>query len=655
MRQQQETQGRFRVRPCFAGSRHPLLLAMAAVLAPPLAAGVAEAAQGDPQEVIVVATRMAVSPDSIGNTVTVLNEAAIKESQAIVVSDLLASTPGITFARNGGPGTLTTVRIRGAEADQTLVLIDGVQMNDPSAAGGGFDFGNLMMGDISRIEILRGAQSTLYGSQAIGGVLNIVTREPEGRLAGSLQGELGSYQSGMFKGSVGGKFDRLSFRVGGGYYNTSGVSTFAGGQEKDPFRNSTLTARVGYDFTPDVALDLRAYYADGKSNYDGFPAPTFTFADEGDYGVTRQFVSYNGVRFGLFGNRLQNRIAYQVTNTDRGLFLNNGLSVTQTGDYSGQNHRVEYQGTLEIADGYRAVFGLQHETAEMTTKSEAIAADVGQDSIYAQLQAEVIKGLTFTAGGRHDDHDTFGTHQTGQFAVAWALDSGTVLRASVGQGFKAPTLYQLFSPYRNSTLNPEESDSWDAGIEQRFMDRRVVLSGTYFSRHTRNQIDFLSCTVPLNALCTAAGHSSFGYYQNTGRAEASGVELQATLNPVEPLQVQLNYTNMQAENRTPGSSAFGKRLPRRPDTSANLSITYDWPIELKTTVAARYAGDSFDNASNTRRLESYTLVDLRVAYTLREGMELFGRVENAFDEKYETIYQYGTLGRAGFLGLSTKF
>lgn len=629
--------------------------AMATVLAAAALAGTATGAEANLEEVIVVATRMAVSPDTVGNSVTVLNERLIRESQAIVVSDLLASTPGVTFARNGGPGTLTSVRIRGAESDQTLVLIDGVQMNDPSAAGGGFDFGNLLVGDISRIEILRGAQSTLYGSQAIGGVLNIITREPEGTLGGSLQGEIGSFQSGMFKGSMGGKFDRLSFRVGAGYYNTSSVSTFAGGQEKDPFRNSTVTARLGYEFTPDVALDLRAYYADGKSNYDGFPAPAFVFADEGDYSITRQFVSYNGLRFGLFGNRLQNRVAYQYTNNDRGLYLNNGLSVSRTGDYQGQNNRVEYQGTIEIADGYRAVFGLQHEQSEMVTKSEAISADVGQDSIYAQVQGEVAKGLTLTAGGRHDDHETFGTHQTGQFAVAWALDSGTVLRASVGQGFKAPTLYQLFSPYRNPGLEPEQSSSWDAGVEQRLMDRRVVLSATYFSRDTRNQIDFLSCTVPLNALCTAAGHSSFGYYQNTGRAAATGIELQASLHPVEPFEVQLNYTNMQAENRTPGSSNFGKRLPRRPDTSANLSVSYQWPVGLKTTVAARYSGASFDNAANSRRLDSYTLVDLRVAYALSDSMEMFGRLENAFDEEYETVYQYGTLGRSGFVGLSTKF
>lgn len=654
LHQEQEAQGR-QGRFTLTGSRRPLILAVAAILAGPLAAGTAGAAQGDLQEVIVVATRMAVSPDSVGNTVTVLNEAAIKESQAVIVSDLLATTPGITIARNGGPGTLTSVRIRGAEADQTLVLIDGVQMNDPSSTGGGFDFGNLLVGDISRIEILRGAQSTLYGSQAIGGVLNIVTAEPKGRLAGTLQGELGSYDTGTFKGSVGGEFDKLTVRLGGAYYNTAGISAFSAGREKDPFRNTTLTGRVGYAFTDDLRIDLRAYHADGKSSYDGFPAPAFAFADEGDYGTTRQFVGYAGLHFDLFDDRLQSRIAYQSTSNDRGTFLDNGIAVTRTGQYEGDNRRYEYQGTWAIADGYRAVFGLQREDSSMDSLSAPQHAEVSQTSFYAQLQGEVVDGLTLTAGGRSDDHDTFGTHETAQFAAAWALDSGTVLRASVGQGFKAPTLYQLFSEYFNRDLVPEQSTSWDAGVEQRLWDRKVVLSATYFSRDTRNQIDFLSCTTPLNALCLAPGHSSFGYYENTAKTHADGVELQATLQPVEPLQVQLNVTQMQTENRSPGSANFGKSLARRPDTTGNLSVSYAWERGFKTAVAVRYAGESFDNASNARRLDGYTLLDLRVGYSFNDSIEVFGRIENALDEEYQTAYQYGTLGRAGFLGLSTKF
>ncbi|MGC3982564.1 MAG: TonB-dependent receptor [Steroidobacteraceae bacterium] len=614
----------------------------------------AQAADDGLDEVVVVATRTAVSLDTVGNSVTVLNEQAIKDSQATIVSDLLATTAGITFARNGGPGTLTSVRIRGAESDQTVVLIDGVQMNDPSSPGGGFDFGNLLVGDIARIEILRGSQSTLYGSQAIGGVVNIVTKEAEGKTSGSVQTEIGSMQTGNTKASIGGKYDRISFRLAGGYYNTEGVSAYSLGQEKDPFRNTTFTGRFGVDVTDNVQLDLRALYTDGKYNYDGFPAPAFTFADEGDYGITRQFVGYGGVNFQLFDNRFQNRVAYQSTSTNRGTYLSTGTSVTRNGYYVGDNKRYEYQGTWKIADGYQAVFGAQHENTEMDSLSAPKHAEVDQDSFYAQVQAEVIKGLTLTGGERHDKHDTYGTHNTGQLAVAWALPSDTILRASWSQGFKAPTLYQLYSDYYNRDLKPEESTGWDTGVQQRLWNRRINLQLSYFSRDTKNQITYTNCNAAV-PLCVTPGHSTFGYYANTAQTEATGVEFQATLRPLDALEVVANYTHMKAEDRSPGSTTLGKRLARRPDTTANLSVSYTWPIALKTTVAGRYSGESFDNASNLRKLDAYTLVDFRLAYELSEQVELFGRMENVFDEEYETVYQYGTVGRAGYAGVTVKF
>jgi vitamin B12 transporter len=171
------------------------------------------------------------------------------------------------------------------------VLIDGVQINDPSSTGGGFDFGNLLVGDIARVEILRGPQSTLYGSQAIGGVINIVTREADDRPSGRLQAEYGSRSTSQYKAGVGARYDGLSFRLGGARYETDGVSAFDAGSETDPFRNTSFAGRVGYAFSPDFSVDLRAYYADGQSNYDGFPPPFFVFADEGDYTNSRQLIT----------------------------------------------------------------------------------------------------------------------------------------------------------------------------------------------------------------------------------------------------------------------------------------------------------------------------------------------------------------------------
>jgi vitamin B12 transporter len=612
-----------------------------------------------PEEVVVVANRAPVSLDKVGNSVSVLNEATIKESQASLVSDLLVTTPGVAQTRNGGPGSPTAIRIRGAETSQTLVLIDGVQMNDPSSVDGAFDFGNLLVGDISRIEILRGSQSTLYGSQAIGGIINIITTEPVGELQADMHGELGSYKTRDAGASLGGQFDQASFRMAGTAYHSDGVSSFARGTETDPFKNASFSGRFGYAFTPEIKLDLRAFYSDSTDHYDGFPPPFFSFADEGDSSTTRQFIGYAGLDFDLFDARLKNRIAFQSTDTDRETFLETPVSVTKNGTFDGKNQRYEYQGTWLITDGYQTVFGFQREESKMTSDSDPLHADVSENSYYAQLQAEVIKGLTLTAGERRDDHDTFGTHDTGQLAAAWVLPSDTVLRASWGQGFKAPTLYQLFSQYFNHDLRPEESHGWDAGVEQHFLDRRVMVSATYFSRDTKNQIDFLDCPPPLpGSVCAQPGHSTFGFYSNVDKTQSRGYELQAELNLTDDLAITGNYTHMKATDESDGPE-HGLRLIRRPDVLANASVSYRWPVHLTTTVAARYTGPSFDNDFDTFPasrvvLGGFTLVDFRAAWALNDHVSITGRVENAFDKKYQTVLDFGTLGRAGFVGIDVK-
>src|SRR5882672_11819030 len=276
------------------------------------------------------------------------------------------------------------------------------------------------------------------------------------------------------------------------------------------------------------------------------------------------------------------------------------------------------------------------------------------DSGYAQLQGEVITGLTLTAGGRYDKHDVFGGHSTGQFAAAWTLNDGhTVLRASFGQGFKAPSLYQLYSNYGNKALQPEFANSWDAGVEQHGWDGRLVLSATYFNLDSRDLIEFFDCTTPkTQPLCAT---EPFGYYANVARASARGVELQAAVNPSDQLSLSANYTLTDAQDRSNGSATFGNELPRRPKSAANTSATYRWPSHLSATVGARYAGRTFDDAANRIALGGYVLVDLKISYALGERLELYARVDNATGKHYETAYLYGTYGRTGFAGVRATF
>ncbi len=617
--------------------------------------------------VVVVANRTPQPLAKVGQSVTVLTLPEIQADQELVISDIIVRTPGVGFSRNGGPGSATGLRIRGAESDQTQVLIDGVKLNDPSAPGGGYNFGDLLVSDVARIEILRGPQSTLYGSQAIGGVVNIVTVDPSRPLQGDAQVEGGSFGTGYAKAGIGGREGKLTWRLAANAYTSTGISAFSerrGGKEPDGYRNQGVTGRLGYAFTPDVSLDLRGVYVQARNKFDGFSTPTFSFGDDAEYGATRETIGYAGLNAAALDGRLKNRVAVQYTLTQRDSYDPADAPATKVFDGRGINARAEYQGTFAIAPGYAAVFGAEHERSSLTTSSPAFdfppglaptKAHVSINSGYGQLQGEVLPGLNLTGGLRYDDHETFGGHTTGQAAAAWSLFEGaTTLRFSYGQGFKAPTLYQLYSIYGSIGLNPEEADGWDAGVEQRFWGGRATVQATYFARDTTNLITFVSCPFrgPLTGRCVT---QSNGYYANVARSEADGVELSGAVRPIGTLEVTANYTYTHAQDRSPGAATFGRELARRPQEMANVAASYTFPFALKTGVAVRYAGRSFENAANTTRLKSYTLVDLRASYPLPHGLEVYARVENLFDKPYETAFRYGTPGRAGYAGVRATF
>ena len=619
-------------------------------------------------EVVVTANRTPEPRRRVGSDVTVIDAATIAERQPQSVSDLLATTPGVTIARTGPVGGQTALFIRGAESAQTLVVIDGVKANDPSSPAGGYDFGNLLAGDVDRIEVLRGPQSTLWGADAIGGVVSISTRRATRPFEADGAVEAGSFGTSFTRLGAGGASGPLNWRIAGSYFDTDGVSAFDrafGGKEKDGFTQKALSGRASYAFAPDISLDLRALYSDGKAGIDGFPPPLYGFADTRETTRTRQFLDYTGLNVGVFDGRLMNRLAFTYSSTDR---ASDDPTATPHTEFYAQGHtlRGEYQGTWRVFEGTQAVFGAEHERSTIRTASPSAfdphptpltaAADI--DSLYAQVQATAAPGLTLTGGGRFDRHSAFGDHGTGQAALAWVLPTArpkgedTVVRASFGQGFKAPTLFQLYSDFGNPALKPERADGWDLGVEQGLIGGAATLSAGYFGRRTRDQIDFFGCFPTSRPLCASR---PFGYYDNIARARAAGVELQAAVRPAPGLTLDANYTYTRATDESPGSANRGHALARRPNNVANASANYLWRGGLATSVSVRYAGSSFDNLSNTVRLKSYTLVDLRASYPLCRGLELYGRVENLTDQRYETAYQYGTLGRGGYLGVRARF
>ena len=641
----------------------------AAALALSPAAAQAAAAITDVDTIVITASRAPERADRVGGQITVLDRAAIDAQQTPIVSDLLARTPGVSVTRNGGVGGATQLRIRGAETEQTVVLIDGVKLNDPSATGSGYNFANLITGDVSRIEVLRGAQSVIWGSQAIGGVVNLITADPESPFEGRVDVDGGAHQSGYVQAGVGGASERVTWRASAGYLTTGGVSQFdarQGGREKDGYRHASAAAKARVALTDQLSLDVRAVYSRGRNQFDGFPAPAFSFADTREYGITEDIVAYAGLGLDLLDGRLVNRAAFAYTRTDRDNFDPDQAVTARTFDAAGRNRRFEYQGTWKVTDAWSAVFGAESERSSMRTASPSSFTPnpvpgrrkAQLDAVYGQVKGEVAAGLTVAGGLRYDDHGDFGAHTVGQASAAWALNDGaTVLRASWGQGFKAPSLYQLGSEFGNAALDPESAETWDAGVEQRFAQGRVVLSGAYFERQAKSQIDFVSCfSSPSLPLCRGPnGAARSGFYDNIARTEARGVELEGQAKLTDDLTLAANYTWTRARNDTPGNANRGNRLARRPQDQAYGEATYRWPVGVTTALAVRHLGASFDDAANRNRLKGVTLVDLRASWPLRERIELYGRVENLFDRHYQTIRNYGQPGRSAYAGVRASF
>nr|WP_303682732.1 TonB-dependent receptor [Brevundimonas naejangsanensis] len=605
------------------------------------------------EDVVVTANRSAQPIERVGASVAVLTQAAIEARQTTAVAELLAQTPGVSYSRNGGVGAANSLYIRGAEGHHTVVLIDGVKLNDPSSTQGGFNFGNLLVGDAARIEVLRGAQSTLWGSQAIGGVVNIVTTEPTDAFQGGLDAEAGARGTTYFRGGVGGANERLSWRLAASRYATDGFSAYATGTEDDGYDNTGLSGRLNLKITDAVSLDLRSVWSSGRADFDAWNG------DSRDYGKTQELVAYAGLNIDLLDGRFRNRIGYAHTDTDRRNFNPDNKIQPLTFDSEGQNRRWEYQGAFALTETLNTTFGVEHEKSEMKARSLGDwnpNADYGRgeaelNSVYGQVQWTVLDGLTLTGGLRYDDHAQYGDNLLGQVAAAWALNDGaTVLRASWGQGFRAPGLYELYSEYGSLDLQPEEAESWEIGVEQRLFDRAVV-SATYFQRDSDNEINYANC-LPGDAhpICS---QPYGGYYQNIQKAETKGVELIGRLDVTERLHLNANYTWTDAKNAV--GDHEGKRLRLRPEHMGNLAADYDWAFGLKTGLSVRYVGETFNDLANAVKVDAFTLVDLRASYPIDDNLEVYGRIENAFDEDYQTVLGYGTAGRGVFGGVRVRF
>ncbi|MDO9363089.1 MAG: TonB-dependent receptor [Sphingopyxis sp.] len=590
-------------------------------------------------EIVVTASGIEQPRDEVGQAITIIDAATIEKRQTVDVVDLLATVPGVRFSRTGGTGSVAGISLRGAETTQTLVLIDGVKVNDPSGIGDAYDFGHLLTGNISRIEVLRGSNSVVHGSQAIGGVISLMTATPADGFAAGASAEYGYSDTLNAKADVSGTAGAISGGIGGAYFRTDGISSAAVGTEKDRYKNFAGNARLKIAFSGALSLDLRGYYIKSDLDYDSFFG---TPADSPDVAKLDQYVGYAGLNLGLFDGRFTSRAAVTWLRNDRDYYFVRGTAPDY--GYSGTNLRFEYQGVVTPVDQAKLIVGYEHERPDYDFlgfgSTDSQRANI--DSVYALGIVQPFAGLSVTGGIRHDDHSQFGGATTlGANANYSPNDGATSFRLSYGEGFKAPSLYQLYDSFSgNSALRPERSKSYDFGIDQSLAEGRALISLTAFLRNTTNQINYDNATFT---------------YGNIDRTRAKGVEATLALRPVDALNVTASYSYIGARDRSGRPAFHGNRLPRRAEHAVSLSADYDWSFGLSTGATLTMVGDSFDDAANTVRLDGYALAGIRASLPVGRNFEVYGRLDNLFDADYATASGYGVYGRAAYGGVRVSF
>ncbi len=596
-------------------------------------------ADDDLQEIVTSATRYARPLSEIGSSISIINADDMEKSQTVFVQDILQTVPGLSLNQSGAFGGVSTLRIRGASTDQTVILIDGVQINDVSAPGGGFDFANLDPNGIERVEVLRGPQSIMYGSDAIGGVINIITPTGSDGLSGSLFGEGGSYNTFRAGGHIAGGTDKLNFSLSGSGITTDGISKADendGNSETDGYRNISLHGKITGKLSENHSLQLISRYVDSRNDFDGFPPPFYALADTDETSFTKEFLIAGRGFFNYLDGALQNTLSVEYSTTDRS---GEAGGVDQPFlSFEGSRFNLDYFGHYDVSDDFGLSFGLQHEE----TKADTISPlKFNIDSIFTELSWQGVEGLTLTAGVRYDDHNQYGGTTTPRITAAYYFPtSETKIFANWGEGFKAPSVFQLtyicgfcglISP--NADLKAEESDGWEIGLEQRVADGKVLLAVTYFNQNITNMIDF---------------DFAIGY-GNLANVHTKGVELSLDAQLSENLTVNGNYTFTDATDR-----ATGDDLIRVPRNAAFAGVNWQASPVLNLGLSLTYNGKEKGNFFSPD-VTGWTRVDFKVAYNINDDIEIYGRIDNLTDKEYQQISGYGTADRSYFAGIRGKF
>ncbi|MDD3446951.1 MAG: TonB-dependent receptor [Zavarzinia sp.] len=601
---------------------------------------------------------------AVGSAVTVITGEELEAKQIRVVSDALRMVPGLAVSRTGTIGNQTQIRIRGSEANQTLVMIDGVVVNNP-AASSEFDFGHLLTADIERIEVLRGPQSALYGSDAVGGVINIVTKKGRGepRLTTSIEGGSNGTLIGNVAAGAGGEgFSIHAGTTGTITSGTSSAATWNGNGEDDGYRGLTSYVNASFDPLDMLGFDLVLRDTHYKGEYDDFgmrPGDTtspYQYAFDANSGARGSESFGRGqVRLSFLDGHWTHKLGLSHFRAETNYFSNNTVTSTAEGETTKYDYQTDYAfETPALGDAAHVVtFAYVHQHDEI---DNYVRKDVDQDSFVGQYQVELFGGLSLTGALRHDTHDMFEDANTWRTTAAYYLEpTGTKFRASYGTGVKNPTLNELYgyggSYMGNPNLKPEKGKGWDAGIDQSFLDERLNFGVTYFDQRISDEIGSTYVLDPVTG--TYVGTP----INDSATSRHRGVELEVSARPIDDLTLRLSYSYTHARDGKTGMAEV-----RRPANQGSLDIGYRF-LEGKAgaNLGLVWVGDFTDVvytptwSTINYGMDSYIVANLSGSYDLTDNLQLFGRVENLFDEEYEEVYSYGSSGRSAFLGMRAAF
>ncbi|WP_424930980.1 TonB-dependent receptor plug domain-containing protein [Amaricoccus macauensis] len=580
-------------------------------------------------ELVISANRVATPQDKTGASVSVLSESEIRADDRPFVLQQLTTLPGVTFSQNGAPGSSSGFAIRGASEQYVRVYVDGIEISDPTGTQVSPSLSGLLTGDISRVEVLRGSQSALYGGQAVGGVIDITSsRATEDGFQTRYTLEGGSYNT--FRGNLGfaGRDERGEFSLDISNYTTDGFSSADeddGNSEDDGFETTRISGTGRINTSEAVALFGSAFWQTQSGDYDrGFPISDADF----DYD-SEQWGARFGADIAPFGSRLAHQLAMSYFDVER--------EYNDDFPYSTEGNRIkaEYLGNLDWSDILGFQFGADW-SKETTDPSNADKEDSAITGIFGQADWSPIYALTVNAALRLDEHSEFGSYTSGRLTGAYELPTETVLRASLGSGFRPPSNYELFSLYGNPDLDPETSLSADLGVEQAFAGGRGNVSATLFWLEIEDLIEY--------------DFATSAYAQSDGTSESKGVELAAAWEITEALSLLGSYTYTDAED---ADGEDRDRIPRH-DFSVSLAGAVN---RISYGLEARYVADYTDGGTaDTENFdEDFTVVNARVAYALTDQAEVYLRAENLFDAEYQTARGYGTSDQAFFAGIRGTF